>query len=414
MTTIARKGWCPTLFAPMPSGDGLLVRVRPPGGVLGAAAARRLATAAAGHGSGAIDLTNRASLQLRGLRADRVAPFAAEMVAAGLAHPDAEAERRRAVIAPPLAGDDCSAHHRATAVVASLEAMLLRNAPLSALPGKFGVLVDAGGVLPTASAPADIRVLLDQHPGERALIVLDGSPRAAISGPCEAADAVRRLALAFIDLAAQCDNPPRRMRALVDSGGADAVFAAAGLLATTAAPQPPPPNPIGWLPYPGGRCGAFGVGLPFGATDAATLAALADIAERFGDGTLRLTPWRALVLPGVTAPDALRDALAASDVIVAGNDARARMSVCPGAPACASASVPTRADATAIAALRVPGNIHVSGCAKGCAHPTTADLTLVGEAGCYALVRHGRAGDAPTHGGLSLANVVRLLKEDAA
>jgi precorrin-3B synthase len=39
--------------------------------------------------------------------------------------------------------------------------------------------------------------------------------------------------------------------------------------------------------------------------------------------------------------------------------------------------------------------VHLSGCAKGCAHPGPATLTLVGgEAGCGVVLR-GRAGDTP-------------------
>src|SRR6185437_11357738 len=37
--------------------------------------------------------------------------------------------------------------------------------------------------------------------------------------------------------------------------------------------------------------------------------------------------------------------------------------------------------------------VHISGCAKGCAHPGAAALTLVGQADGVALVNDGRAGD---------------------
>jgi len=342
------------------------------------------------------------------------APFAAAMVAAGLAHPDPAGERRRNVIAPPLAGDDPAAAPRAAAVVACIEAMQARETRLAPLHGKFGVLVDAGGVLPVAPAVADIRVLLG---ADCARIVLDGSDSALVCAPGETSNAVLLLSLAFIDLARRENDPPHRMRALVAAIGAEAVFAAAGFDSRAARPLTPTPShkgrrrsvALGWLPYPGTDRGAFGAGLPLGATDAATLAALADLAERHGDGTLRLTPWRAFVLPGVTAPEPLRADLAALGPIVAPDDARVRIAACPGRPTCASATVPTRADAARIAALRLPGTLHVSGCAKGCAHPGAADVTLVGESGRYAIVRNGRAGDPPWQTGLSIAAVAKAL-----
>ena len=63
-----RKGWCPGALRPMPSGDGLLVRLRLSGGALSADLARQISRLASRHGNGAIDLTQRANLQLRGVR----------------------------------------------------------------------------------------------------------------------------------------------------------------------------------------------------------------------------------------------------------------------------------------------------------------------------------------------------------
>jgi precorrin-3B synthase len=56
------------------------------------------------------------------------------------------------------------------------------------------------------------------------------------------------------------------------------------------------------------------------------------------------------------------------------------------APAIAAAVAPC---------LKGAFEIHISGCAKGCAHPAPAALTIVGtEAGC-ALVANGLARDTP-------------------
>ena len=62
------RGWCPGALRPMPSGDGWLVRIRPPGGVLTPAQAAGIARAARAHGNGVLDLSQRANLQLRGVR----------------------------------------------------------------------------------------------------------------------------------------------------------------------------------------------------------------------------------------------------------------------------------------------------------------------------------------------------------
>ncbi len=393
MNTVVPKGWCPSLTQPMRSGDGFLVRVKPPGAVLPAAAARVLAHAAAQDGNGAIELTNRASLQVRGLGTQTVPRFVAAMVAAGLAHDDPAVEHRRMVIAAPLAGDDPGVSRHAAAVAADIEALLARDTRLAALPSKFGFLVDGGGVLPVSAASADIRVTLD---GDTCVVTADGAGVGEACEPADAAAVVARIALSFIDHAAGL--PRRRMRDL----------------ATASVRPVVPPNAVGWLPYQSWSRGAFGVGLPFGVADPTTLVALADVSERFGDGTLRVTPWRALAIPGVTKPDALPEEVAALGLIATPTDNRVRMFACPGQPACTSATVATRADAMQFVALGFAGTLHVAGCAKGCAHPTPADVTLVGEAGRYDVVLGGRPSDAPTWRGVTVTEAGNLVRGVAA
>jgi precorrin-3B synthase len=86
--------------------------------------------------------------------------------------------------------------------------------------------------------------------------------------------------------------------------------------------------------------------------------------------------------------------------IVDAADPRRHVVACAGAPSCASAYIAARAMGPNIAAAAAPYlkgafKIHVSGCAKGCAHPAPAALTIVGtEAGC-ALVADGSARDIP-------------------
>ena len=54
--------------------------------------------------------------------------------------------------------------------------------------------------------------------------------------------------------------------------------------------------------------------------------------------------------------------------------------------------------------------IHVSGCAKSCAHRGAAALTLVGRDGRYDLIRDGGASEKPALAGLTIAEVIALLQ----
>ena len=154
----AIKGWCPTLLSPMQSGDGWLARVKPSAGCVSAAAARLIADAASSHGNGHIDLTSRANFQIRGLTARSAEEFAETIIGAGLANTNPLLEAARNVMASPLGPDDPSAAFDSHALARDIEAMLAGEPALWALPSKFGVLVDGGGVLPLADVSADIMV----------------------------------------------------------------------------------------------------------------------------------------------------------------------------------------------------------------------------------------------------------------
>ena len=321
-----RVGWCPGALRPMPSGDGLLVRVKPPAATLTPAQAHGLADAASTHGNGIIELTQRGNLQIRGLRADTIAAFAAAVRGGGLALPPAQ-ERRRPVMPPPLLGADPAIHPAAAALVAALEQTC---ATLADLPGKFAIHVDGGGVL-------------------------GGRPAAA-------------------SLVARPDGT------LLPGGPMDA------------------PVPAGPLRYGDGRM-AFALAPPFAEFDARMLHGLADLAGRHAT-TIRVTPWRALLLASVDAGQEIA-AQTSPAWITDPADPRLRIVACIGAPGCGSGTTATRKDAgrqllPPVGAGRGEGAgvLHISGCPKGCAHPGPAALTLVAIDGRYHAVHNGRAQDA--------------------
>ncbi len=85
--------------------------------------------------------------------------------------------------------------------------------------------------------------------------------------------------------------------------------------------------------------------------------------------------------------------------VVCPGDPRRRIAACPGAPACASGFIDARRLAAALApqlaGLRTGIAVHVSGCAKGCAHPAPAALTVVGTPHGCGIIRNGTARAMP-------------------
>jgi precorrin-3B synthase len=134
-----------------------------------------------------------------------------------------------------------------------------------------------------------------------------------------------------------------------------------------------------------------------------------------------LTPWRTILVPvaSTTAARALSTRVRGNGFITDPTDPRCRVAACPGAPACAQATTPVRADAARLAA-EISGatgsgiSLHVSGCEKGCAHPRQAPITLVARDGRYDLIRDGKPSDTPAFRDLSLEQAAEQVKLIAA
>lgn len=363
------KGWCPGALRPMQSGDGLVVRIRPPLGRLTPPQATAIATAATAHGNGIIDLSARANLQLRGVTEASHAPLVEDLRAYGLIDPDIETESLRNLIVTPFR--DAETETLAAAFTAAL-------ARMPRLPGKFGFALDTGPRPVLTGASADIR--LERAADGRLILRPDGYPLGK-PVPELASDALASDALAMADwfvAKGGITNGRGRMAALIARGavpdGCDT--APARQLATPA----PGLHPDGTL-----------VALAFGQMRARTLSALAALGHE-----IRPTPWRMVLLSGATSLPAI------ADLITDSADPILRVIACTGAPGCPQAFGDTRTLARSLAVHLPAGqSLHLSGCAKGCAHPGPADQTLVATALGYDLIRNGSASDTPAHRGLA-------------
>ncbi|WP_170375978.1 precorrin-3B synthase [Ruegeria atlantica] len=359
------QGWCPGAHRPMMSGDGLVVRVRPRLARLNATQALGLCELAERFGNGTIDLTNRANLQLRGVKEADHKSLLSELSALDLLDAEPGIEVRRNILVSPL-------YETGDLTARLTQSLIHRLADLPALPAKFGFAIDTGPARLMAADSADIRL---ETGAEGLILRADGCETGRAVSEVEAIDQLIALAEWFAENQTS-DN--RRM---------------ARVVAAQALPlewQGSPANAVG-SPLQPGICELGTLyGAAFGQLPARRLFSLI---EDTGASALRVTPWRLFLLEGGAA-------IPAPAFVTDGTDPLMTTDACPGAPFCPQAQVETRAVARALAP-HVEGSLHVSGCSKGCARMGTADVTLVGRDGRFDLVKHGRAGDEPCQRGLT-------------
>jgi len=392
-----RRGACPALSAPMPTGDGLLIRLSP-AGTIALDTCAGLCAAVRDHGSGIVEVTSRGSIQVRGLTAASAPAFARAVAMLGI-----DGGSHVPVVADPLAGLAPDAALDADALAAALRDALAATALVARLSPKVSVAVDGGAALHLDALAADVRLRVELGRERPHLhIALGGDAATAVAigrvAPEDAVEAVMRLLAVLATYGRDA-----RARDLIRSKGTTALRAATADLLTDAAAPPAraPAEPIGTHRLHDGLA-ACGLGLPFGHTDATALRQLVEAAGSAGAGGIRTAPGRALIIVGI-AP-AMASALNATaerlGFIVHPTDPRRHIAACSGMPLCASAQVPTRTLGRAIATVAaslLDGSltIHLSGCAKGCAHARAAAVTMVGEPGGCGVVVNGAACDPP-------------------
>jgi precorrin-3B synthase len=385
----------------MPTGDGLLARLLPSGPLL-IDTLVALCDLSRAHGNGIVEVTQRGSLQIRGLSPASASDFARGVIALGLG-----VESGPPILVSPLMGLDARESLDLRALLVALRAVLANRPAIASIGPKVSVLVDGGGAMHLDSVPGDLRLRAGTN--FRLHVSLAGTAANSTNLGWVLPDHAAEVIVQLLDRIAD-RGPDARARDFANPPDAQALRASlSSLLSDAPPPRPrPPAAPIGLHPLNTGKV-ALGVAVAFGYAEAVVLQRLARRAAACGATSIQTSPGRSLLIIGLDADGAeeLTAAAAAAGFLVRPDDPRRFVVACAGAPACDSANLSTRELAPAIAeAARsiLDGSltIHISGCAKGCAHPGAAALTFIGP---NRLVIQGRAGDTP-HGTTSITNFI--------
>lgn len=356
---------CPGVLRLHPAQDGALARVRVPGGILSPAHLRAV-DAAAGLGSGLVELTSRANLQVRGLRAGCGDELARLLAGSGLL-PSIAHERVRNVLASPLAGRHPRALLHTDPVVADLDRGLCRDPFLANLPGRFLFAIDDGSGLAFAHH-ADVSLAAAGPTAFR--LLLAGTPTSDIVSAEEAAALALDAARGFLRLRGE------RVWRVRELGGSRRVLARAlgTRLEPAAVRHAAAPLAPGRRRQRDGRFSVTAL-VPLGRLERGVLSELAQL----GVGA-RISPWRMLTvldLPSARVA-AVEAGLAQLGLIVVAGSGWIGLSACAGLGACAKARVDVRAAAALRAEARGPEAPpeHWSACERCCGEPAGVALSV--------------------------------------
>jgi precorrin-3B synthase len=354
---------CPGLLRPHVAEDGLLVRIRLPGGQTTSRVLLGLSRLAGAYGEGSLQLTSRGNVQLRGLREAQLPELVDEVAALGLL-PSETHERVRNILASPLSGLDGS-RPDVRQLTQQLDAAVCAKAELSELPGRFLFAFDDG-----SRDVSSVRFDLAWRAGPGGSgVLLVGGPRHGIPVHAESAvDLMVTLALRFVRLRPNLPGAPWHVAELADPAVLDPRISALD-------PLDPSETASGsGAPQLGAVGTAASVGVPLSLLTASQVAALHAAA---GGGPVVVTPWRGVVVPdgAISLP-----ALAAAGLLTHDRSTWSALTACVGSPGCAKSAISTRGLATALtAALDRPTAlpVHVSGCPRRCGAPSGAHVDLV-------------------------------------
>jgi ferredoxin-nitrite reductase len=394
------------LFYVAPAQDAFMCRLRIPNGILDAYQLRAVADLAERYGGSYAHVTTRANLQIREIRPENAVHVLTGLATAGLTSRGAGADNIRNVTGNPTAGIDPQELYDARPLGLALHHAILNHRELYGLPRKFNIAFDGGGRVASLEDTNDIgfaaartaagvgfRVAVGGITGHRDFARDLGVQIA----PEDCVPVAIALVRVFIEHGDRTDRTKARMKYVLDRLGLERYLAEAEKhLGRTLAQVPladcAPRAPVDRLAHvgfhPQSQAGKVyaGVVLPVGKLTVAQLRGLAGMAERHGDGDIRLTVWQNLLVSGidVAGADAVKRELEALGLGWRATSVRAGLVACTGNTGCKFSASDTKRHALAIAdhcdgrvTLDVPVNVHLTGCHHSCAQHYIGDVGLL-------------------------------------
>ncbi len=401
------------LFYVAPAQDSFMLRLRVPGSILTAHQMRGLAQIAADWGSGRTDITTRSNLQIRELQPKDIVDVLGKVQSLGMTSRGAGADNIRNITASPITGIDPTELYDSAPLANALNLYILNSRDLYGLPRKFNVAFDNGGAISVVADTNDIgfaavqvnegngipagvyfRVLLCGITGHKQFATDCG----LLLRPDQTVAVAAAMIRVFSENGDRTDRKKARLKYLVDRWGTEKFLEEtekrlAFPLIHFPAEACEPRRAINRAGHIGvhrqSQLGLhyIGVAVPVGRLPVAQMLALANIADQYGTGELRLTVWQNLVIPNVSAQhvEAAKEAILAAGLHFEAGTVLSGTVACTGNKGCRFSATDTKTHAVDLAnqldslfKIEQPINLHVTGCTHSCAQHYIGDIGLMG------------------------------------
>jgi ferredoxin-nitrite reductase len=401
------------LFYVAPAQDSFMLRLRMPGSILTAHQIRGLAQIAADSGSGRADITTRSNLQIRELQPKDIVNVLAKVQSLGMTSRGAGADNIRNITASPITGIDPTELYDSAPLANALNLYILNSRDLYGLPRKFNVAFDNGGAISVVADTNDIgfvavhvkggkgipagvyfRVLLCGITGHKQFATDCG----LLLRPDQTVAVAAAIIRVFSENGDRTDRKKARLKYLVDRWGIEKfleetekrlAFPLIHFPVEACEPRRPinRAGHIGVHPQSQPGLNYIGVSVPVGRLPVTQMLALANIAEQYGNGEVRLTVWQNLVVPNI--PDqhleVAKEAILAAGLNFEAGTVLSGTVACTGNKGCRFSATDTKTHAVALAnqldslfKIEKPMNLHVTGCTHSCAQHYIGDIGLMG------------------------------------
>lgn len=397
------------LFYLTPNKEAFMARLRIPGGILTTYQLRGLASVAKELTTGYVQITTRANFQMRLIQPKDCPELLRRIQSVGLHTRGAGADNIRNLTIHPTSGLDPHELIDVRPFVQELAQIILNDRAFYDLPRKFNIAYDGGGLIGSVEDTNDIgvkavkvgddiffRVALGGATGHKSFARDIG----VLVKPSELNKVIVALVRIFIANGNRSDRKKARLKHLLEKWTLEQYLAETEKLLGYELQRAP--FDAAQMIYPGqdtphSHVGVFaqrqrglnyiGAAVPVGQITPKQMLRIAEIADLYGSGEVRLTVWQNFIIPNVpdTYVATVTKALRKVGFDTQQSNLRSGIIACTGNSYCKFAQANTKGHALALAdyldkrvQLDRPVNIHLTGCPNSCAQHYMGDIGLLG------------------------------------